>query len=193
MHPSDIAGDLRGLDGLRELLAHPKCVAVGEIGLDYHYDDGAPRDVQLKWFDAQLSIAEETGKPAIIHNRDAHGDTADLLRAHKTARCILHSYSGSTELLREFVRDGRYISFSGVITFKNAHKILDCVRAVPDAQLLIETDCPYLAPHPFRGKRNDSGYLRHTAAAAASLRGVRFDELAALTVNNTKDIFGIHQ
>jgi TatD DNase family protein len=191
VHPSDITGNISDLDALLLLLDNPKCVAVGEVGLDYHYDNGAPRETQLKWFDAQLSLAEERGLPVIVHSRDAHGDTADILRAHKNVRCVLHSYSGSLELMREYVRDGRYISFSGVITFKNASKILDCVRAVPEGQLLIETDCPYLTPHPYRGKRNDSGYLRLTAAAAAELRGADPDALAALTVQNAKEFFGI--
>jgi TatD DNase family protein len=191
VHPSDITGDIHDLDALLPLFDDPKCVAVGEIGLDYHYDNGAPHETQLGWFDAQLSLAEERGLPVIVHSRDAHGDTADILRAHKNARCVLHSYSGSLELMRDYLRDGRYLSFSGVITFKNANKILDCVRAVPDGQLLIETDCPYLTPHPHRGKRNDSGYLRLTAAAAAELRGVDPDALAALTVQNAKEFFGL--
>lgn len=193
VHPSDITGNLSDLDSLIPLLADPKCVAIGEVGLDYHYDDGAPRELQLKWFDAQLSLAEQYNLPVIVHSRDAHGDTADVLRAHKNARCVLHSYSGSTEMMREYVRDSRYISFSGVITFKNASKILDVVRAVPDGQILIETDCPYLTPHPHRGKRNHSGYMRLTAAVGASLRGADFDSFAALTVQNAREFFGIKQ
>ena len=191
VHPSEITGESSDLDAVRALLDHPKCVAVGEIGLDYHYDDGPPRETQLKWLDAQLSLAEQTGKPAIIHDRDAHGDILDLLRAHKCVRCVLHSYSGSAEMLRELTRAGRYISFSGVVTFKNASKILDCVRAVPDELILIETDCPYLAPHPNRGRRNDSGMLQLTAAAAAALCSSDYEDFAALTVKNAKDFFGI--
>jgi hydrolase, TatD family len=191
IHPSDISGDKRDIDAIKTLLSHSKCVAVGEVGLDYHYDDGPARDQQLDWLDAQLSLAEETHKPVIIHDRDAHGDIFDLLRAHKNVRCVLHSYSGSAEQLREYARAGRYISFSGVITFKNASKIHDCVRAVPDSQILVETDCPYLTPHPFRGTRNDSGRLRLTAATAASLRGTEPEAFAALTTKNAKDFFGI--
>lgn len=193
VHPSDITGNLSDLDALIPLLTHPKCVAVGEIGLDYHYSDGAPRDLQLKWLDAQLSLAEAHNLPAIIHSRDAHGDTADILRAYKNVRCVLHSYSGSAELLRQYVNSGRYISFSGVITFKNAKKVLDCVRAVPDELILLETDCPYLTPHPHRGHRNHSGYLRLTVAAGASLRGADLESFAALTVQSARNFFGIKQ
>ena len=193
VHPSDITENLADLDALLPLLSHPKCVVVGEIGLDYHYDDGAPRELQLKWFDAQLSLAEQHNLPVIVHCSDAHGDTADILSAHKDARCVLHSYSGSVELLRMYARAGRYISFSGVITFKNASKILECVRAVPDELILIETDCPYLTPHPHRGKRNDSGYLKLTAGAAAAVRGTDFEAFAALTVSNSNKFFGIRQ
>ncbi len=174
-------------------MSHPKCAAIGEIGLDYHYDDGPPREQQLLWLDAQLSLAKQYGLPVIIHCRDAHSDTMDILRAHKDVRCVLHSYSGSAELLREHVKFDRFISFSGVITFKNAKKTLDCVRAVPDGQILIETDCPYLTPHPHRGKRNDTGYLRLTAEAAAELRGVSLEDFASLTVQNSKRFFGIRQ
>ncbi len=192
IHPSD-AGKTGGseLEQIRLLLAHPKCVAVGEIGLDYHYADNPPREVQLNWLDMQLSLAEEADKPAIIHDREAHGDILDMLRAHKSARCVLHSYSGDADMLRKLVGDGRYISFSGVATFKNAAATLDCARAVPDELILIETDCPYLAPHPHRGKRCDSGLMRHTTAAIAASRGVDYNEFAALTVKNAKNFFRI--
>jgi len=192
-HPSDITENLSNLDEIVPLLSHPKCAAIGEIGLDYHYDDGPPREQQLLWLDAQLSLAKQYGLPVIIHCRDAHSDTMDILRAHKDVRCVLHSYSGSAELLREHVKFDRFISFSGVITFKNAKKTLDCVRAVPDGQILIETDCPYLTPHPHRGKRNDTGYLRLTAEAAAELRGVSLEDFASLTVQNSKRFVGIRQ
>lgn len=193
MHPEDCSTYFdfdAELDGIRRMLAHPKAVAIGEIGLDYHWE---PRDeeYQKKWFRAQMALARETGYPVIIHDRDAHGDTMDIIREFDGVTGILHSYSGSAEMIRELVRRGYYISFSGVITFKNASRILEAVRAVPRDRLLLETDCPYLAPHPMRGRRNDSSLMVYTAEKAAEVRGEDFSELCRYTTENARRIYRI--
>ena len=165
---SDINGDMAKL---RSLLLHEKVVAIGEIGLDYHYD----KDWEIKqkeYFDAQLSLSEELCLPVIIHDRDAHGDVFDIIRTHPKARGIIHSCSESAEMVKEYVKMGWYISFSGVITFKNASKILESVKATPKDRILVETDCPYLAPVPMRGRDNTSAYLHFTAEKAAEVLGI---------------------
>ena len=191
MHPEDCRTyfDFDAvLDGIRRLLAHPKAIAIGEIGLDYHWE---PRDEshQKNWFRMQMELAGQTGYPVIIHDRDAHGDTMEMIREFPEVTGVLHSFSGSAEMVKELVKRGYYISFSGVITFKNASKILDAVRAVPDDRILVETDCPYLAPHPMRGKRNDSSLLVYTAQKAAEIRGVDFESFCAQTTANAKRLY----
>ena len=193
VHPEDCA-DMTDIDGalsvLSGMLKHPKVKAIGEIGLDFYwqpYDE----EHQLRWFRAQMALAEETGFPVIIHDREAHGKTMEILRAFPKVRGILHSCSCSPETVREAVKLGWFISFSGVITFKNASRILDSVRAVPDDRLLVETDCPYLAPVPYRGKMNHSGYMIETLKAAAAARGTDPDLLSALTTKNACEIYRI--
>lgn len=194
IHPHEcesVTDEAAALSELERLLSCEKVVALGEIGLDYYYDK-AFKEKQLHWFDLQLSLAQRLSLPVIVHDRDAHGDTMDMLAAHPGAMGILHSFSGSVEMLRELVRRGWYISFSGVVTFKNASRILDCVRAVPDELLLVETDCPYLAPVPMRGKTNCSAYLPYTVAAIAAARGSTPDEIAETTFRNALRVYGIH-
>lgn len=195
LHPTD-ARDIPDdrlnavFDELRGQSRHPKCRAFGEIGLDYHWDpDGACR--QKRIFDVLLSIAEEMGLPAVIHDRDAHGDCFDLIRAHPNARGILHSFSGSAEMARQLAARGWYISFSGPITYKNAHKVREAAAVVPHELILVETDCPYLPPVPHRGELNHSGYLPFTVAALADAIGVTAAEAAALTFRNAKTVFGL--
>ncbi len=193
VHPSDClgAGDPNeGMTRLAAMLEHPKAVAIGEIGLDYHYDD-TPRDVQAVWFEAQMRLAAQTGYPVIIHDREAHGDCMDMIRRFPEVHGILHSFSGSREMTAELVRRGWYISFSGVITFKNASRVLEALRAVPQDRLLIETDCPYLAPVPMRGKTNHSGYLLYTAEAAATVLGMETEELCRITTENALRVYRI--
>jgi len=175
---------------LRDLAVHPKAVAIGEIGLDYHWDE-EHHDRQKEMFDLQLSLAEEIKKPVIIHDRDAHGDTFDILLAHPNVTGILHSYSGSPEMARQLADRGWYVSFSGPVTYKNAAKVKEACAVVPDELLLIETDAPYLPPVPHRGKMNHSGYLVHTAAVMAEIRGVTAEEIANLTYRNACRIFGL--
>ncbi len=167
-----------------------KVVALGEIGLDYHYDD-TDKSRQMRYFEAQLSLSESLDIPVVIHDREAHADVFSAICAHPRARGIIHSYSGSAEMAKELTRRGWMISFSGTVSFKNAGKLAEAARAVPDEMLLIETDAPYLTPHPYRGRRNDSGYLAYTCAALAERRGISHEECAALTEKNAKRIFGI--
>lgn len=194
IHPHE-AAKVENLDDamneLEALLHAEKAVALGEIGLDYYYDF-ADRDTQIKLFRAQMDVAAKTGKPVLIHDRDAHGDTMDIIREYAgRVHGILHSCSASAEQVKEYVKMGWYISFSGVITFKNASKVLDSVVATPLDRILVETDCPYLAPVPMRGKTNHSGYMHFTAAKAASLLGVDYDIFCEAEVENAKKLFGI--
>ncbi len=184
----DPAAENVALDELRNLLSHPLAVALGEIGLDYHWDEDH-HDRQKALFDRQLSLAEEVRKPVIIHDRDAHGDTFDILAAHPGVCGVLHSYSGSPEMTRQLSERGWYISFSGPVTYKNAAKVKDACAIVPAERLLIETDAPYLPPVPHRGKMNHSGYLVHTAAVMGEIRGTSVEEIAELTYQNACRFF----
>lgn len=194
IHPENLTDDGEMdevLPKIEEMLAHPKVVAIGEIGLDYYWEDNPPREVQKQWFRAQLEMAARTGYPVIIHDREAHGDVFDILCAYPTVTGILHSCSASAEMVKELVKRGWYISFSGVITYKNATKIAEVVKTVPDDRILVETDCPYLSPVPMRGKLNRSDYVEFTARKAAELRGVDPETFAAQTVENAKRIYRI--
>lgn len=174
---------------LELLLRDRKTVALGEIGLDYHWD--VPRDLQLIWFEAQMILARDLDMPVIIHDREAHGDVLRILLRYPTVHGILHSFSGSAEMAKELVAHGWYISFSGTITFKNARKPAEVVAAVPYERMLLETDCPYLAPHPYRGRINYSGYLVHIAAKLAELTGLDYDVICRITTENAKSIYKI--
>lgn len=192
-HPQD-AKDMTDADfeQLRELCAHPKVVAIGEIGLDYYWDT-SPKDVQHTVFRRQIRLARELGKPIIIHNRDAHDDVVRILREENAAEVggIMHCYSGSWEIAKMCLAMNFYISFGGPVTFKNAKQPKEVLKQVPLDRLLIETDAPYLCPDPFRGKRNESAYVKYVAEAAAVLKEIPFDELAAITSANAKRVFGM--
>ncbi len=178
------------LDAIRRLAAHEKCVAIGEIGLDYHWDpDGKVRQSAL--FDAQMSLAEELKLPVIIHDRDAHGDCFDIVRAHPNVIGVFHSFSGSAEMARQLVQMGWYISFSGPITYKNAPKVREAASVVPHDRILTETDAPYLPPVPHRGELNFSGYLPFTVRAIAEAAGMTEEEAAERTYENAARLFGI--
>lgn len=178
---------------LTELLSHKKAVALGEIGLDYHYEDGAPRDVQMAVFRRQMDLAYKLGKRVVVHDREAHGDCMDVVREYK-GKVIgeFHSFSGSYEMATELVKLGWYISFSGTVTFKNAANVVRSVTAVPDDRLLIETDAPYLAPVPYRGKTNTSAYMYETAKKIAEIRDSSIEKIAEMTLTNGKNFFGIN-
>ncbi len=172
------------------ILKNEKVRAIGEIGLDYHYDF-SPRDVQKEIFERQMLLAQKVDYPVIIHDREAHGDCMEIVRRFNV-RGVFHSFSGSAEMVKELVKLGYYISFSGVVTFKNASSILKAVAEVPEDRLLIETDAPYLAPVPYRGRTNNSSYMYETARKLAEVRGVTTEEIADITCRNACELFGIN-
>lgn len=179
-----------------ELLAlskHKKVVAIGEIGLDYHYDH-SPREMQKKVFAMQMELAHKAGLPVVIHQREALSDCLDILRACEVTKIggIMHCFSESAQTLEIILKMGMYISLGGVVTYKNARKTVEVAAAVPIDRLLLETDCPYLTPEPHRGKRNDSLLMRHTAEKIAQIRGISFEELERQTTENAKRFFGIN-
>lgn len=193
VHPHDAESmDDLTLDMIRALSKNSKVKAIGEIGLDYHYDF-SPREIQKKWFRAQLILAKQLGLPVIIHDREAHQDVFDMLDevdAYETG-VIMHCFSGSVELAQEYLKRGAYISIAGPVTFKNARKSQEVAMIVPMDRLLIETDAPYLTPTPFRGKRNEPKHVRLVAQKIAEIRGFDFDYVANKTYENAKRIFQI--
>lgn len=180
------------LIALKSWFSHPKVVALGEIGLDYYYDH-SPRDIQKDVCAAQLALGYEENMPVIFHVRDAHGDMLDIMRAQggKLPRGILHCYSGSWECAKEYLKMGFYLSVAGPVTFKKAPSQWEVAQKVPLDRLLIETDSPYLAPEPMRGRRNEPAFVRYVAERIAALREISLEELAAATTKNAKDIYGI--
>ncbi len=190
IHPHEAEGCKDGyLSVLKKLCSEAKCVAVGEIGLDYHYDF-SPRDIQQKVFEDQLALAKELDLPVIIHDREAHEDTLNLLKKYKP-RGVVHCFSGSVEMAKEIVKLGMYIGLGGAVTFKNARKPREVAEYVPSDMLLIETDCPYMTPVPFRGKRCDSSFIPYTAEVIAEARGVTPQEILDLTRVNANKLFGL--
>ncbi|MCM3588580.1 TatD family hydrolase [Mesobacillus maritimus] len=193
-HPVD-AIDMtpEDLDWLRELSAHPKVVALGEMGLDYYWDK-SPKDVQKEVLRKQIQLAKEVKLPIIIHNRDATADIVEILKEEGAAEVggIMHCYSGSVEIAKECVEMNFYISLGGPVTFKNAKKPKEVAEAIPLDRLLIETDCPYLAPHPNRGKRNEPAYVKLVAEQIAALKGITYEEVAEATTLNAKKLFDIN-
>ncbi len=191
-HPEDAAGfSERSLDLIREWVRHPKVRAIGEIGLDYHYEDAAPRELQKEVLERQLQLALELKMPVVIHDREAHGDCMALVRSYPELTGAFHCFSGSAEMAKELLDRGWYLGFTGVITFKNARKALEVLEMCPLDRILIETDCPYMAPVPHRGERNDSRLLPFMAAKVAELKGLTPDEAAHVTTENGKRFFGI--
>ncbi len=191
IHPEAAGRATEGwLEEIAELSRQPGVCAIGEIGLDYHYEDACPREQQLAWFRRQLELARERNLPVIIHDREAHEDTLALLREYRP-RGVVHCFSGSVEMMREVVALGLYIGLGGVTTFKNARRPAAVAAAVPADRLLLETDAPYMAPEPCRGKRCDSSLIAHTAAHMAALRGVDTDTLLQQTWDNASRLFGV--
>lgn len=189
VHPHDAAKATgETFARLRELSAHPKVIAVGEIGLDYHYDF-SPRETQKAVFLEQLQIAREAGKPIVIHTREAWQDTVALLGEHWTGSGIMHCFSGGPAEAEEALALGFYLSFGGIVTFPKAVNVQEAARAAPADRLLVETDAPYLAPVPKRGKRNEPAYVIETARKLAQLRSVTFEEIAAVTTANFNRLF----
>ena len=169
---------------------NPKVKAIGEIGLDYHYED-IPREIQKEAFRAQMALAAEENLPVIVHEREAHGDGMAIVREFPTVTGVFHCYSGSLEMARELVSLGWYIGFTGVLTFKNARKALEVAAALPLERIVLETDCPYMAPEPFRGRRNDPGKLYRMAQALAALRGLSEEEVQRVTLENGRRLYRI--
>ncbi len=191
IHPEEAAtATEEQLAELRALAADPKVVAIGEIGLDYHYEDCCPRSLQQHWFEQQLVLARELSLPVVIHDREAHEDTLTLLKRHRP-RGVLHCFSGSVELAREVLKLGMYIGIGGVVTFKNARKLVEVAAEIPLDRLLLETDAPYLAPVPFRGQRCDSSMITQTAAVIAGLRGTTPEEIVAAAGDNARQLFSL--
>jgi TatD DNase family protein len=192
-HPVDaIDMTAEDLEWLKELSSHPKVVALGEMGLDYYWDK-SPKDIQKEVFRNQIRLAKEVNLPIIIHNRDATADIVQILKEEdaKEVGGIMHCYSGSVEIAMECIDMNFYISLGGPVTFKNAKKPKEVAEAVPLDSLLIETDAPYLTPHPYRGKRNEPAYVKLVAEQIAELRGMSFEEVAEATTKNAKKLFGI--
>lgn len=185
VHPHEI--DWLEIDTLREYAKNEKIVAIGEIGLDYHYD-GYDREKQISAFEKQLDLAKELDKPVIIHSRDATEDTLNILRKYKP-KGVVHCFSGSAETAKEIVDLGMYLGFTGVITFKNAKRAIEALSVTPLDRILCETDCPYMAPEPHRGERNDSTLLVHILEKMAQVKGVTPQQMADITFDNAKKLF----
>jgi TatD DNase family protein len=189
VHPHDAAGMTPAdWSELAQLARHPRVVGIGETGLDYHYDH-SPREAQQAAFTRFAAMARDVGKPLVVHVREAHGDCADILRAAGGGPGVIHCFTGGPDEARLYLALGFHLSFSGIITFKNAEPIREAAKLVPPDRLLVETDAPYLAPVPRRGKRNEPGYIVHTIEMLAQLRGQTAAEVADLTGRNARALF----
>ena len=180
------------LNILKNYANHKKVKAIGEIGLDYYYDN-SPRDVQKEWFYKQIELAKEIGLPIIIHDRDAHRDCMEILKKADASKCggVFHCYSASAEMLDDVIDMGFFVAFGGSITFKNANKPVEAVKKAPTDRILIETDCPYLTPEPYRGKRNSSLYIGNVVKKIAQIKQMDEDEIESITYENAKKCFRI--
>ena len=192
VHPEN-CGDWEDefLPQLRQLAAGDKVRAIGEIGLDYYWEENPPRDLQRRVFRAQMALAGELNLPVIVHDREAHGDSLAIVRDFPHVRGVFHCYSGSVEMARELVKRGWMISFTGVLTYKNAKKAVEVAREVPLEHLMIETDSPYMAPVPCRGRRNDSTLVRYVCEKLSEIKGISAEDCARITMENGKRFFGI--
>ena len=179
------------LEEYRRLVrSNPKIKAIGEIGLDYHYED-IPREIQKRAFRAQMALAQELNLPVIVHEREAHQDGMDIASEFPSVTGVFHCFSGSAEMAKWLIARGWYIGFTGVLTFKNARKALEVAASIPRDRIVLETDCPYMSPEPFRGRRNDPGRLCRMAESLASLRGLSREEVEAVTLENGKRLYRI--
>lgn len=190
LHPENLEGaKIADIDKIEELAKDEKCVAIGEIGLDYHWMSSS-KEKQIEFFSKQIELANKLDMPVIVHDREAHGDTLDILKALKP-KGVVHCFSGSKEMAREIIKLGMYIGLNGVVTFKNARKSLEVAKEIPIDRLVLETDCPYLAPTPHRGKRNDSSYIPFTAQRIAELLNMDTQELLDITAKNAKRLYNV--
>lgn len=192
-HPEELEGaELAHLEQIRALAANEKVVAIGEIGLDYYWvKDEAGRQKERDFFRAQMTLAGELGLPVIVHDREAHADCLAVVREFPQVKGVFHCYSGGVEMARELVELGWYLSFTGVLTYRNARKAVEVAREIPLEHILIETDSPYMSPEPHRGKRCDSGYVCHTCQRLAELKGISLEDCARKTLENGRKFFGI--
>ena len=188
VYPEDIV-DTVDTEALKALAADERVVAIGEIGLEYHYE-GVDRDIQKREFERQIELANELSLPIIVHDREAHGDTVDILRRTKP-KGVIHCFSGSVETMREILGLGMYIGLGGAVTFKNARVPVEAAKEVPLDRLLLETDAPYMSPVPFRGQRCDSTMIKYVAEKIAEVRGASADEILNAAEKNAKALFGI--
>ena len=192
IHPENCGGCTAGdLDAIRALAQLPKTVAIGEIGLDYYWAENPPRDFQQQVLRQQLALARELALPVIIHDREAHADTLAIVREFPGVTGVFHCFSGSPEMARELLQMGWYLGFDGPVTYKNARRAPEVAAVTPPERMLIETDSPYMTPVPYRGKRNDSGYVYLVAEKLAAWKGVTPEELARITTENGKRLFRI--
>ena len=190
VHPEDCAGFQDGdLEELRRLLRHPKVVAIGEIGLDYYWEENPPRDFQQIVFRKQLALASELDLPVIVHDREAHGDSLAIIQEFPTVTGVFHCFSGSPEMAAELLKRGWYLGFDGPITYKNAKRAPEVAAITPLDRMVVETDAPYMAPVPMRGKRNDSRYLPYVIEKLAAWKGVTVEEMTRITWENGRRLF----
>lgn len=183
--------DKKVIERIKELTNNNKVRAIGEIGLDYYWEENPPREVQQKAFRMQMDLARELKLPVIIHDREAHKDTLDIMKEYSDVTGVVHCFSGSVEFARECLKLGYYIGITGVVTFKNAKVIKEVAKEVPLDRLLVETDCPYMAPTPFRGKRNQSDYVQFIIEEIANIRGITKEEVEEATINNVKNLLNL--
>ncbi len=192
IHPENCGGCAADdLAAIRALAQQPKVVAIGEIGLDYYWEENPPRDFQQQVLRQQLALAQELALPAIIHDREAHADTLSIVREFPGVTGVFHCFSGSPEMARELLQMGWYLGFDGPVTYKNARRAPEVAAVTPPERMLIETDSPYMTPVPYRGKRNDSGYVYLVAEKLAAWKGLAPEELARITTENGKRLFHI--
>ena len=196
VHPSDVAEleEEGALDALKAMVTeNEKIVAIGEIGLDYHYDD-TDRELQKKWFEKQLELAREVKLPVVIHSRDAAKDTIDIMKAHDAEEIggVIHCYSYEKEMAKLFLRMGYFFGIGGVLTFKNSRKLKEVVEYLPLENIVLETDAPYLAPVPYRGKRNSSSYIKYVAEEIANIKNIDVDEVLEKTFENACRLYKLY-
>lgn len=192
IHPENCGGCTAGdLDAIRALAQQPKTVAIGEIGLDYYWAENPPRDFQQQVLRQQLALARELALPVTIHDREAHADTLAIVREFPGVTGVFHCFSGSPEMARELLKMGWYLGFDGPVTYKNARRAPEVAAVTPLDRMLIETDSPYMTPVPYRGRRNDSGYVHLVAEKLAEWKGVTPEEMARVTTENGKRLFRI--
>ncbi len=192
VHPENCAHyDEEELARLKELAKHPKCVAIGEIGLDYYWEENPPREFQQRVFREQMALARELKLPVIVHDREAHADSLSIVKEFPEVKGVFHCFSGSAEMAKELLALGWMISFTGVVTYKNARKAVEAAAVIPLDRLMLETDSPYMSPVPCRGRRNDSRHLVHIAEKLAEIKGVSAEELIRITTENGRRFFGI--